>query len=421
MIKKEGNYVTVDQLSKELKYNKQREELETIDKPGEYWNYFSPDGLVAVDRWLHPEFVPVEQLSPEEMDQLRAHAKTFYPEGEEPPSSVPRDAVIQIFTNPREELPFGNFPLLSRMSAAYPMHAAIRIITNDGKVYSTGFGANVEEYGYREKDFLATVNGVPTILDFEEFRKHEGRVVTTIPATSEACETILKTLSDYRKETIRFNIAKQNCVKLAVETLDKTGVKVNTVVTGADLLKAATPALEAIPVIGEPVGLMKKKVTEITEGKFETTSPELLIGARLLQAVFLIGMSAKDVISYVPSKLATLFSNVLVCALGGTTGSPLPKDKTEGGELLEKSGELKHFSALVRNPLDFFKEETSSMSHALPLVQWQLQQRSTAVHLYGKQPAMGILPPQTTEETAHQIEAQRQYLVKKYLTNFGIV
>ncbi|MBS0655127.1 MAG: hypothetical protein JSR46_05075, partial [Verrucomicrobia bacterium] len=58
-----------------------------------------------------------------------------------------------------------------------------------------------------------------------------------------------------------------------------------------------------------------------------------------------------------------------------------------------------------------------TLYHALPLVQWQLKQRTTAVHLYGKQPAMGILPPEPTAA----IEEKRGSLVKKYLTNFGLV
>ncbi|MBS0655096.1 MAG: hypothetical protein JSR46_04910, partial [Verrucomicrobia bacterium] len=146
LIKKQGSYVAVSELIRKMEFDTARDELKTKGSEHEYWNYLSPDGLVAVDRWLHPEFVPVEKLSPAEMGNLSLHAKQFFPDGKEPPSEFPRDAVIQIFTNPRQVLPFEEFPLISRLAAAYPMHAAIRIITRDGDVYSTGFGADVEEY-----------------------------------------------------------------------------------------------------------------------------------------------------------------------------------------------------------------------------------------------------------------------------------
>ncbi|MBS0654174.1 MAG: hypothetical protein JSR46_00205 [Verrucomicrobia bacterium] len=418
MIKKEGSYVAAADLEKDFTFDKEWQEIASKADKKERWNYFSPDGLVCVDRWLHPEFIPVEKLSEKEMVDLRAHAQQFYPEGKAPYSELPRDAVIQIFTNPRKQLPLGDFPLITRLDASFPVHAAIRIITSDGQVYSTGFGSTVEEDKYTEEGgMLTTINGMPTILDYEEFRKHEGRVVTSIPITTEACTKVLDKMIEYRQKTIRFNLAKQNCVQLAVDALDETGVKVNTIIKGKDFMRAIGPSSEALPAVGETVGKMKKTIKNITEGEFGNIPPELKIVARLVQAVFLVGLSLEEAIAYLPSKLATLFSNVLVYTLGGAAGSPIAETKTEGAELLENSGGLESFSKLIRNPLDLFNEDTSTLSHALPLIQWQLQQGSTAIHMYGKQPAMGILPPPVTEES----EAKKKYLVQKYLTNFGIV
>jgi hypothetical protein len=261
MIKKEGTYVVAVELEKDFTFDKEWQEIASKANRQERWNYFSPDGLVCVDRWLHPEFIPVEQLSDKEMVDLRAHAQHFYPEGKAPYSELPRDAVIQIFTNPRRQIPGGDFPLITRLEASFPVHAAIRVITSDGKVYSTGFGSTVEEDKYTEEGgMLTTINGMPTILDYEEFRKHEGRVVTSIPITTEACTKVLDKMIEYRQKTIRFNLAKQNCVQLAVDALDETGVKVNTIIKGKDFIRAIGPSADALPAVGESVGKMKKTI-----------------------------------------------------------------------------------------------------------------------------------------------------------------
>ncbi|MBS0654175.1 MAG: hypothetical protein JSR46_00210 [Verrucomicrobia bacterium] len=415
MIKKQGAYVPLSRLTDELSYDKKREVLTTKDKPEERWNYFSPEGLVSIDRWFSPELVPVEELSKEEMDQLRAHAKEFYLNKEEPPSEYPRDAVIQVVTNPRKEFPFGDFPLTSRLEAFLPVHSALRIITSDGKVYSTGFSVNPESFESDYGKLFATTEGIPTILDYEEFRKHEGRIVTTIPATTNACETIIKTINDYRKETVSYNISVQNCVHLVVGALDQTDVKVNAAFNAVDVLESATPALYAFPLVGEPLGEMKRTIKNITEGEFGTDAPEFVMGARLVQAAFVAALAVHEAITYVPNKIETIFCNVLVLALGGAEGT-MPKNRTEGAEVLEHNGMLKRFSSIIRHPLDLFSDETSSSYQSLPLIQWQLQQGTTAIHLYDKQPAMGILPPQVTQET----ENKKKSLVKKFLTNFGL-
>src|SRR5262249_32781558 len=117
-------------------------------------------------------------------------------------------------------------------------------------------------------------------------------------------------------------------------------------------------------------------------------------------------------VTFVPSKLLTIFCNLMVLTMGGASGSPLPEEtKTTDAE------RMRPFPSLIKSPTDLLKEDASMISHALPLIQWQLQQRTTALHLYGTKPEMGILPPQKpTPETVKK----RAYLETKYLSNFGI-
>ena len=59
LIKQQGKYVSVKDLVKKLVFDRNWQELTTKTNPEERWNYFSPNGLVPVDRWLHPEFIHV--------------------------------------------------------------------------------------------------------------------------------------------------------------------------------------------------------------------------------------------------------------------------------------------------------------------------------------------------------------------------
>ncbi len=404
-VKQQGVYVPVAEIAKKLTFNKDWQELMSKENPDERWNYFSPDGLVPVDRWLHKELVPIETLSKEEVQKLLAHAETFYPEGQKP-AGVNHEAVVQIFTNPRKTLgAASDFPLLSRLDASFPVHAAIRIITKDGLVYSTGFGSTVEEDVYTEGNMLASINGMPTVLDYEEFRKHEGRIVTSIPVTSAACGEMLQTLQKYREDTIRFNLVKQNCVQLAVDTLAPAGVKINNYVKAREFVRGIFPSTEQIPVIGPVVAKAHRTVEDLTD--YAQSDEKIKKPTDIFKKIIGFGTL---VVTYVPSRLLTVFCNLVILGMGGGSGSPLPDDEAESVERFQV------FSKLVKNPLDIFKESTSMISHALPLIQWQLQQRSTAVHLYGTKPEMGILPPEPNEA----IEKRRAYFEIKYLSNFGI-
>lgn len=392
MILKEGVPVCAADLAKDYEFDKEWQEVRSKTNPEERWNYFSPQGLVPVDRWTHKEFVPVEKLSTAEMNTLRDHAQTFFPHQ---PADPLKDCVVQIFTNPRKVVKGGNNPLLTRFEASAPVHAAIRVITSDGTVYSTGFGSTVDEDKQVEGKMLATINGMPTILDYEEFRKHEGRVVTSIPITTDACNAILDKLQKYRDETIRFNLLAQNCTTLAVDVLDTTGVKVNNQVNAMEYINSSLPSVYTVPLVGTAARKIKKGATKVNES-LPTVAQKAI-------------QKGNAAIKYVPEKFAAIFANILTTTQGATVGTKQPENAIKETEGMEK------FQSMVENPLDLLSRDTTKLSHSLVLIQWQLQQKSTVVHPYENQPAMGILPPAPSDEqkTIHN------RLIKKYLHNFG--
>ncbi|MBS0636422.1 MAG: hypothetical protein JSS12_02830, partial [Verrucomicrobia bacterium] len=386
MIKKEGRYVVCRELDKKYSFDKERQEVVSKKNPLERWNYFSPKGLVPIDRWEYTTFEPIEELSQTEMKELLEHAKKFKED------SADCDSVIQIFTNPRKTIAGGNTPLLARLDASFPVHAAIRIITSDGKVYSTGFGSTIDE-DKRQQRFLATINGLPTMLDYEEFRKHEGRIVTSIPTTKKACRNAIKTLQRYHDESIRFNIATQNCTTLAVDILDITGQKVNNTVKAHDFVRGMLPDAKTMPAIKTPARIISYLHKEV----YNELPPNLQKAHDIIKRIF----------EFAPATIATFIGNLVVLALGGTKGTPLPAGESDG------SCTLKRKEAILNNPLDFFSSKPSTISSSLHLIQWQLQQPTTAIHSY-RGPAMGILPPQDPDPQL------QHFLEEKYLHNYGL-
>jgi len=71
--------------------------------------------------------------------------------------------------------------------------------------------------------FLGSINGQPTNIDYEEFKVHSGRIKASIKITQEDAQYILRRLNYYRKYSIRFNMLKQNCMKLATHVLALLG------------------------------------------------------------------------------------------------------------------------------------------------------------------------------------------------------
>ncbi|WP_068469518.1 hypothetical protein [Candidatus Protochlamydia phocaeensis] len=412
-IKKQGQWVPVKQIKEEFDWDKKEGALASKANPNERWNYFH-EGLVPVDRFYHHEVAhqpdypvqnihlkPVAKLSEQEMARLLEHAGSFEADeqkGRE--ASFPKDAVIQVFSHPR---PMSEKGWLKNLNAQVPVHCGIRIITKDGNVYSTGFGSTLTEDKYNTglNKFLGTINGQPTIMDYEEFRPHEGRITTSIPVSSEQAQNILDQLNGYRENTIRFNILKQNCMKLGTNVLGMAGVNLNLRMPLDAMLYRALPDLP-----GKPIHSLKNRVNKLN------AAIDKRVPTAVKKAFDVLG----KIVWFVPTKFGALLKNLLALSLGGHIGSPIKRNQADNSvkaELEEKEN-LEGFKRLVGS---LFDEEASDIQHSSIFINWQLNQKSTVVHQYTGQPSMSILPPQKEEQQKYSEERKAEFSdIYKYST-----
>jgi len=411
MIKKEGNWVALPEIMQDLEVDSSTDLTGLVEKkpPGDSgdkirqrWNYFSPNGLVPVDRYYHKEMYPVEKLSSTDMADLLAHAHTFSPTGAPAVPDPAKTCVIQIYTNPRNLTTHDDNFFLSRLSASQPVHAGIRVIDADGTLYSTGLSGLPEEQGAKEGtgNMLVTVNSAPAILDFEEFRPHEGRIVTSIAVTPEVFKEVMESLNKYREDTLRFNLARQNCVVLASEVLRKAGVATANQLTVGELMTGLLPTPKNIKGVGKPIKAVDRTVGNIKDRVIKNTPEPIVKASRI----------PRRVVWFIPNSM----SKLLLVGLGGNRGTA--KKQKKGTETLENKEEMANFKHLFPSAKEVFKDNSIELNYSLPLIQWQLQQQSTAVHPYDGKPRMGIVPP--SGEAAVEGKKRHKVFTKRFLTNF---
>lgn len=411
MIKKQGVWTSVKSIRKEFNWNEKNQELTSNTNDLERWNYFS-QGLVPLDRFhryatkddpnypkQNVELKPVAQLSEEEMKKVMTHALKF----DANPVSPAADCVIQIFIDP-PKIHNPNF-LIKDCDPYIPVHCGFRLITAKGTVYSSGLNCSPEEYDYIDNHFLGSNNSQPAIMDYEEFRQHDGRVVVSLPTESQNVEAILRRLNFYRKNGIRFNRVRQNCVNLGLEVLKMgTGVDLNIPFIPSEHMLRVLKGTKDIPVLG----LITKACI------LADRTVRRVINAIMPECVKKIFTVLLNVVLFVPLTLITLMKNLVVrYLLGGLVGSPqLKNDEGEAGaeSRVEGEGSMEKFDYLLES---MFRDDTCKVQHSSRLVHWQIQQKSTAVYSYTGQPNMNILPPETDEEKAYSeqqvLEFQRMY------------
>lgn len=390
-----------------MKWDSREGALVSNNNQHERWNYFD-NGLVPIDRFYHHEvsheknypiqngeLSPIVQLSPEEMTILLTRAGDFeFPEGK------PEEAfncVIQFVSNPRPEF---DHSLLKNLNAQIPVHCGIRLIMSDGSVYSTGFGSTLQEDTYNEgmRKYLGTINGQPTILDYEEFRRHQGRIVTSIPLGDACAKDILNQLNEYRQRSIRFNIIKQNCMRLGTNVLSMSGVDLNIQQEFGITLYRALPDLKSVPVIGKPLKDLHGRVKNITD----IISPKI---PNFVKDFF------NKTIFFIPKKIGAFIANLIILAMGGIIASPTPSTNASpiadsNPNRLDYFERLDSFEKLYTN---LFDEQTSDIQHSAIFINWQLQQKSTDVHLYSGKPKMNILPPETEESKNYSADRTKEF------------
>jgi hypothetical protein len=254
----------------------------------------------------------------------------------------------------------------------------MRLITPDRKVYSFGINIPPETVNFIFSDllsnFLTTADAKVSMMDYDEFRPHEGKVVTSIPLTAQRSENILNFLNELNGKQVRFQYARQSCGALMHEVLKRTGYDIDIRTTGFNYFWDALPSLTQIPVIAKVQECLKRIWASLPQGL--TYSLEQVTNVAL----------------FVPRKLLTIVMNLAIWKLGGAKKTTPLQDGVEEEELYDKKG-FQNFSSVIRSWTDIFKDETSAVYHTKYFLDWQREQRSTFIDPYQGQPKLSVVPP----------------------------
>lgn len=376
-------WISISELMDKSKFHYDADKACLVDNEGNSWNYFK-DGLQKVDRWEGSDFIPVAKISKEEQSVLLEHAKKFWNdpsasvyEASRVSKSTEQDTcVVQLFMCPRGVL---KKPSLANV----PLHAAIRLVDNEGNVYSTGFGSTIEEdkFNKGQSNFLATINGMPTLMDYEETRPDDGRVTVSLSISRDELDKIVNKLSEYRQNTIRFNILRQNCTRLAINVLHEAGVDVSN--------RANVVGMYIDQSLPNPIHEGLRKINRVYES---------IVPSFVRQVVRYLMMP----ITFIATLIYIGVSRLLLWALGSRKGSPenaQPSPNAKPNKVADQ--ELLQFKNASKT-IDYF-DDPLRIYHSTPLLRWMLAQSSTTVAEYKEVPDMRLHPDQHSQEKLERL------------------
>lgn len=410
MIRMNNKYELVSKIMNEFEIDANDKQLTKMNNgKKEYWSYSGDQGFAAVNRFVYhkdvknldqiqtPKLLPVATLSNEEVKALKAQANksTLFTDKQK----KGMDCFVQVVMNPADH---GQGILKDAINPFTPNHAGIRLIRKEGdvyKVYSTGFSTTKDQRKLRHSGLiLSTGDGQPSIMDQDETRRSNGRIVTTIPTTSEAAEQILDSLNTYRKNAIRFNIAKQNCVKLTCSVLEQAGVVVKTKMRISEIFRQI--------ILGQP--------TMYKDGTFEAARK--FSDMKLLEKVSYVSQRILNIFLTPLFIVVEIFFQLLsfsaMLALGGFFGTYQPDHQYKRASI-ESSNEnkkyrMEYFQSAFTLMKTFLNPEWGSLYYSNPLIRWQLSQQSTHVHGYTK-PRLCIVPSEKYADQKADKKARERF------------
>ncbi len=382
MLKMQGIFRRWEAIAKELEYDPDSNTIKSRGNTAVIWNYFHPNGLVSKDRFTYDRVYPIYQLPQTEYESVLRHAKKFYETNPEIDLGILKDCVVQFYTNPRRQ-GISHHPLLENLHRNIPVHVGIRLITANGEVYSFGFQMSHEEQSSiltnLLSNYLKTGEAKISMLDYEEFRKHEGRIVTSIPLTSLRCRNILNYLSDMNQKHLRFQYIRQNCSNLALDVLEKAGYEVDIRTTVAECFSDLLPNFNQFPIIGPLIA----KVEQVRDRIWATIPKSIGDFVDLL----------KSHVFFLPKKGVTFLCNLLIWKLGAWKMTR-PLSPGVEDERFDDRKKLQNFSSVIRSWSDLFKEEPTRVYHSKNFIDWQKRQKSTFIEPYSGRPKLSIVPSQ---------------------------
>ncbi len=403
MIKHVGEFKRWEVIREKLEYDPKTYDIRSKDCSGTLvgnWSYLHPKGLVPIDRLYNDKLEVFYKITPEERQRVVDCAHKFYDTNKEIDANIPKDWVVQFHTSPRRQFvtsipPFSDDPINDNLVKNLNTHIVMRLVAPNGDVYSFGVEMPAESQEFLWKDgitsFLGTVTArINKTGDYEEFKPHEGRLVTSIPLTTQRAENIINMVNNPVDKNgrpsngdIRFNFLRQNCSQLATMVLKQAGYEVPMQTTTKEFLTGILPDLKYIPYVGYPLDKINQVFQKISQGiQWITPGP--------IQTLFSYG---KSLVFYIPGKIATVAINLLVRYLGGGTMlHALPKG-VEEDEFYPATNRFLNFSHILRSWSDITSDRTLEVYHSKYFIDWQKKQNSTVLYPKSAGPAFTIVPP----------------------------
>jgi len=395
MIRVQGAFKRWDLIRRQLNYDEKSDKILSLAYPGSIaqgWSYLHPAGLEPKDRLSNDRIVPIYRITNDERNRVVAHAQKFYEKNAEVDVGVPKNWVIQFHTSPRRQFvssipPLPQNPLLDNVARNLNTHIVMRLIAPNGDVYSSGLEMPMDSQNFLWEGGLAKFLGTVTAQvnktgDYEEFRPHDGRLVTSIPLTAQRADNIVDFLNGLGD--VRFNFLRQNCSNLMGIVSKMAGYDIPMQTTVKDALVDMLPDVKHLPVIG-PVAHKVNQVFVSFASCLSYITPGFIKN---------IVTVISDAVFFIPRKTGTLAVNLIIKYFGGATMLHALPDNTEEEDFYN-AGRFLNFSRLIRGWTDLFKEQTQELYHSKYFVEWQKEQKSTVLHPGSDRPKLAIVPPST--------------------------
>lgn len=339
------------------------------------WNFVHPDGLVEKDSFTYQELYPIGKLVPDVHQRLLQEGQTWLNLHPGVDEGVEKPCLMQVVTS--QELNLSEGWYARNLEDTVPQHAFIRLIDQQGNLYSFGSRSpyskenNTSGLGY----FLSTWSTHLSTPDYIERWTVPLRRVTTLPLTQERFQNLIHFANEMNSGSgLRFNFARQNCVRIVQQGLHIAGIDVTTKISLPSLVYAMLPSLHEYPVVGAPLSAVASVTSSAAHSVFsKIPTPQWSTPECVKTACRHIG----SVCAYLPKKAAALSVSGLALCLGG--GRMVPRNEEEQKHQennTHNDDRLTSFRKLIswETCADV---ENCYLFYTYPLIQWQESQEST--------------------------------------------
>jgi hypothetical protein len=389
LFKIEGRWAGWGEISGRLQFNEKLSRWEERNHSEKVWCYVSPQGFVPLDR--RKQCFPVHQITEDQYREILTQAEKFLDTNPVPKEDKDKEKnyIIQ-FNYSVENNQIPNWAVFDNLRKMLPAHIGMRLITPDNQVFSFGFSIDpgqIEQMmpgGSMFTHHIATTTDAQMEMgDYQEFRPFNERVTTSIPIPQDRAQAILDFITEFQSKQRRFNYKEQNCSAPVKEIFNRTGyghLFPDTRTSLGMMALKSLPSPSVIPVIGP---IIEKVIAAFERAKEWIID---MLPKNVLEAFEWIVY----IITYIPRKIGTILENLFILAVGGTKMStPLdnPLEDPLGGEL-----RVKNISCLIQDWTDIFKDETATVYHVGPFLDWMRLQPSTFVTKKSDTPRLFLSP-----------------------------